>query len=79
MPRPQLIDLTPPFFRVIPIFTRVLERRKTKKVATADDFSLLVAGTDYPPFHFGWTSKRGINKEKHRPLRVPTFCIPIRF
>jgi hypothetical protein len=41
MPRPQLIDL-PPFFRVIPIFTRVLERRKTKKVATADDFSLLV-------------------------------------
>jgi hypothetical protein len=34
-----------PFFRVIPIFTRVLERRKMKKVATADDFSLLVAAS----------------------------------
>ena len=32
------------FFRRIPIFTRVLERRKTKKVTISDDFSLLVAG-----------------------------------
>jgi DNA invertase Pin-like site-specific DNA recombinase len=32
-----------PFFRVIPIFTRVLERRKTKKVTISDDFSSLVA------------------------------------
>ena len=36
-----------PFFRVIPIFTRVLERRKTKKVAIIDDFSLLVAAPDH--------------------------------
>ena len=41
------------FFRVIPIFTRVLERRKTKKVAIADDFSLLVAGTGLEPVTFG--------------------------
>ena len=42
-----------PFFRVIPIFTRVLERRKTKKVAIIDDFSLLVAGTGLEPVAFG--------------------------
>jgi len=36
-----------PFFRIIPIFTRVLERRKTKKVAIIDDFSLLVAAPDH--------------------------------
>ena len=42
-----------PFFRVIPIFTRVLERRKMKKVAIIDDFSLLVAGTGLEPATFG--------------------------
>ncbi|MDA0784418.1 MAG: hypothetical protein O2814_07735 [Bacteroidetes bacterium] len=31
-----------PFFRIIPIFTRVLERRKMKKVAISGDFSSLV-------------------------------------
>jgi len=36
-----------PFFRIIPIFTRVLERRKKKKVAIIDDFSLLVAAPDH--------------------------------
>ncbi len=41
------------FFRIIPIFTRVLERRKTKKVAINDDFSLLVAGTGLEPVTFG--------------------------
>lgn len=33
------------FFRRIPVFTRTLNWRKTKKVAISDDFSLLVAGS----------------------------------
>ena len=41
------------FFRRIPIFTRVLERRKTKKVTISDDFSLLVAGIGLEPMTFG--------------------------
>ena len=32
-------------FQLIPLFTGVGEGCKTKKVATADDFSLLVAGS----------------------------------
>ena len=32
------------FFRRIPLFSRSLQWRKTKKVAIADDFSFLVAG-----------------------------------
>ena len=35
-----------PFFRIIPIFTKVVERRKKKKVAIIDNFSSLVAGKD---------------------------------
>jgi hypothetical protein len=31
-------------FQLIPLFTGVIEGRKTKKVAIIDDFSLLVAG-----------------------------------
>jgi len=42
-----------PFFRLIPIFTRVVERHKMKKVAIIDDFSLLVAGTGLEPVAFG--------------------------
>ena len=45
--RTYLTSKINPFFRVIPIFTRVLERRKTKKVAIIDDFSLLVAAPDH--------------------------------
>jgi hypothetical protein len=36
-----------------------LDNFKTKKVTISDDFSLLVAGTEYPDVHFvrsGWTS-----------------------
>ena len=40
-------------FQLIPLFTGVSEGRKTKKVATADDFSLLVAGTGLEPVTFG--------------------------
>ena len=40
-------------FQLIPLFTRVSEGRKTKKVATADDFSSLVAGTGLEPVTFG--------------------------
>ena len=36
-----------PFFRIIPIFTRVVERHKKKKVAIIDDFSSLVAAPDH--------------------------------
>ena len=42
-----------PFFRVIPIFTRVMERSKTKKVTISDDFLSLVAGTGLEPVTFG--------------------------
>lgn len=41
------------FFRRIPLFSRSLERQKTKKVATADDFSSLVAGAGLEPATFG--------------------------
>ncbi len=41
------------FFRRIPVFTRVLNWRKTKKVAIADDFSSLVAGAGLEPTTFG--------------------------
>ena len=41
------------FFRRIPLFSRSLEWRKTKKVAIIDDFSLLVAGIGLEPMTFG--------------------------
>ena len=41
------------FFRRIPLFSRSLQWRKTKKVAIIDDFSLLVAGTGLEPVTFG--------------------------
>ena len=41
------------FFRRIPLFSRSLQWRKIKKVATDDDFSLLVAGTGLEPVTFG--------------------------
>ena len=41
------------FFRRIPLFSRALNWRKTKKVTISDDFSLLVAGTGLEPVTFG--------------------------
>ena len=41
------------FFRRIPLFSRSLQWRKTKKVAIIDDFSLFVAGTGLEPVAFG--------------------------
>ena len=41
------------FFRRIPLFSRSLQWRKTKKVAIIDDFSLLVAGIGLEPMTFG--------------------------
>ena len=41
------------FFRRIPLFSRSLQWRKTKKVAIADDFSFLVAGDGFEPTTFG--------------------------
>ena len=41
------------FLRRIPVFTRTLNWGKMKKVAIADDFSLLVAGTGLEPMTFG--------------------------
>ena len=40
-------------FQLIPVFTGVGKGRITKKVATADDFFLLVAGTGLEPVTFG--------------------------
>ena len=41
------------FFRRIPLFSRSLQWRKTKKVAITDNFSLLVAGDGFEPTTFG--------------------------
>ena len=41
------------FFRRIPLFSRSLQWRKTKKVTVSGDFSLLVAGTGLEPVTFG--------------------------
>ena len=41
------------FFRRIPVFTRVLNWGKIKKVTIADDFPLCVAGAGLEPATFG--------------------------
>jgi hypothetical protein len=41
------------FFRRIPVFTRVLNWGKIKKVTVSGDFPLLVAGTGLEPVTFG--------------------------
>jgi len=51
MPSPQLFDL----IQLILDLTRDTEGQKKDSPIILTDESSLVAGTDYPPFHFGWT------------------------